>query len=88
MVALALGANTPARIQEQIIGDTVGNYVRNSNLYAILHRLERNREVERQGNTYLLTDRGWHRLTLETRTLELLTTHAKHRIVSSGHGRW
>jgi DNA-binding PadR family transcriptional regulator len=88
LVALADGEQTASEIQSQIVGDTVGLYVRNSSLYTALHRLEEMGLVRLRGKWYALTEAGWHWLRVETRTFEELVTQAKGRIIRGGYGRW
>jgi DNA-binding PadR family transcriptional regulator len=93
MVALSAGEQSGSDIQSQIVGDTVGLYVRASSIYTALDRLEEMGLVESaqktaQKKSYKLTEEGWRQLALETHTLDSLVRNAKQRIVTSGHGRW
>ena len=87
LVALSAGEQTGRELQQHIVGDGVGHYVRDSIIYATLHRLVDMGLVEEDRNYYWLTDRGWVTLKAETRVLEALVGHAKQRVVGSGHGR-
>jgi DNA-binding PadR family transcriptional regulator len=88
LVALSAGEQIGSEIQSQMIGDGVGLYVRSSSVYAILHRFEEMGLVETRDSYYKLTDKGWKRLELETRTMESLVGQSKKRIIDGGRGRW
>jgi DNA-binding PadR family transcriptional regulator len=88
LVALAEGGTIGSELQSRIVADTVGVYVGVSSLYAALHRLEDVGLIDSHDGVYALTDKGWHKLTHETRVLESLVQHAKRRVVATGHGRW
>jgi DNA-binding PadR family transcriptional regulator len=88
LVALAAGAQVGSEIQDKIIEDTMGLYVRTSSLYTALRRLVTMGLAASKDKQYHLTDQGWHVLRVETQTLEPLVIQAKRRVVISGHGRW
>jgi DNA-binding PadR family transcriptional regulator len=79
LVALSSGEMTGTEVQSQIVGDTVGVYVRDSSIYTVLRRFVEMGWVETKGKSYLITDEGRRHLKIETH---------KQRIVSAGYGRW
>jgi DNA-binding PadR family transcriptional regulator len=86
--ALSSGEQTGTEVQSQIVGDTVGVYVRDSSIYTVLRRFVEVGWVETKGKSYLLTDEGRRHLKIETHAFEALVQHAKQRIISAGYGRW
>ncbi len=86
LLALAEGPKHGLGIQQQIIGDGVGLYVRSTTIYAAIRVLVRGGLVEAVGDgagyrkAYRLTERGRRRLELESRTLSRATQLAQERL--------
>jgi DNA-binding PadR family transcriptional regulator len=74
LLALAAGPNHGAEIREQVIGDTMGVYLRDSTLYSTLKTLLKDGHVEelpawdRQRRVCRLSEKGRRALELEART--------------------
>jgi DNA-binding PadR family transcriptional regulator len=73
LLALAGGPSHGAEIRQQIIGDTMGVYLRDSTLYSTLRSLLRDGYVEelpardRQRRVYRLSEKGRRILEMEAR---------------------
>lgn len=83
MLALAERPMNGVAVQEQIVGDTVGKYVRASTVYAVLRRLVRDGLAEcdegRLRKQYWLIDEGRRILRMEMRTLGWVLKEAQKR---------
>jgi DNA-binding PadR family transcriptional regulator len=87
LLALAGGPKHGLAIQQQIIGDTVGQYVRTSTVYAVVRALTRDGMVEPTGagdavgvshyrKEYQLTERGRRALKLTAQTMKYAAERA------------
>lgn len=80
MVALASGPKSGRQVQSQIVGDTLGMYVRDSVIYGALHRFVDLGWADDIPGGFALTDRGRQVLKMESRTFENLLEKVKQRL--------
>ena len=78
LTALVRGPKSGMEVQAQIIGDTVGGYVRTPTVYAVLRALVRDglAECDFVRKEYRLTAEGRRILALETKTLRWMLKEA------------
>jgi DNA-binding PadR family transcriptional regulator len=83
LLALAASPANGGEISRRIVGDTLGQYVRDSSLYDELRRLEEAGLVERYGTGWphemRITDEGDRYLRLSVRTMGRLMEVARER---------
>lgn len=85
LLALADGPNHGGSIQDRIVGDTLGTYLRSSVLYDVLKALVRDGLIESAGDdgnrkVYRLTARGRQTIEYESRRWEEVARIARQRL--------